>query len=96
MGESHWKLKDTYDFGRKRSGVDAPRPHYGLKAQHERRHGGKNRARVEKDPGHWRGRRGHWVPKNLDRHDTTLAGPRKSRETVNVFEPEKSTIRAEL
>lgn len=40
-----------------------PSPHYGLKAQHERRHAGRNRARVEKDPGHSRGGRGLWVPK---------------------------------
>lgn len=25
-GESHWKLKDTYDFARKGSGRDAPPP----------------------------------------------------------------------
>lgn len=24
MGESHWKLKDTYDFGGKRSGAENP------------------------------------------------------------------------
>lgn len=69
-----------------------PSPHYGLKAQHERRHAGRNRARVEKDPGHWRGGRGLWVPKKTQADAT----PRKLWEAVHVFEPENSTIRAEL